>query len=152
VAVGLPIFHSLKVQKGLDLNLGIYAMADRDSQPIIELLQSSPISGGLKLATAFNPAFGMTVPYIQAAITGLVRLSKRNFKLASWSVGLGVAGASVPLVYGEYILLDGIIRVGRDWQPVAWSDLKWDQDRECPTYAGGAFRNPYLIWTVERAA
>jgi hypothetical protein len=148
-AVGLPIFRNLAVERGLDLNVGIYAMADRGSQPIIELLQSHAISRGLKLAGVFNPAFGMTVPYIEAAVTGLTKLSKRNFKLANWTLGFGSETAPIPLFFGEYILLDGIIRIGRDTHALAWSDLKWDVSSECPTYQDGAFRNPYLILTVE---
>lgn len=149
-ATGLPIFLNLKMQKGLNLNVGIYAMADRGSQPILDLLQSSAIKNGLNLAGKFNPVLGMTVPYVEAAVTGLSKLSRRNFKLVNWPVGFGISGAAVPLVFGEYILLDGIIRMGRETQSLAWSDLKWDQDRECPTYRGGAFRNPYMILNVER--
>jgi hypothetical protein len=150
-AVGLPIFHDFKVQKAINLSIGIYAMADRGSQPIIEILQSPAVSSGLKLAGKFNPAFGMTVPYIEAAVTGLTKVSRRNFKLANWQVGLQLTGAMVPLVFGEYILLDGVIRIGRETQILAWSDLKWDKDRECPIYRDGAFRNPYLMLSVDRS-
>jgi hypothetical protein len=150
-AVNLPIFHDLKARKGLNLNVGIYAMADRGSQPILDLLGSSTVSQGLQLAGKFNSAFAMTVPYIGAAISGLTKLSKRNFKLASWPVGFGVQDRAVPLAYGDYILLDGMVKIGRQSSALAWSELKWDPDRECVTYQGGAFRNPYLILGVERS-
>ena len=149
-AVGLPIFEGLKVTEGIGLRIAIYVMADRSSQPILDLLGSSAVSGGLKLAGKFNPVFAMTGPYIQAAIAGLTKASKRNFKLVNWPVGFGVGDAPVPLAFGEYILLDGIIRIGREENTLAWSDLKWDKDRECPVYKDGAFRSPYLMIRVMR--
>lgn len=150
-AVGLPIFEGLKVTEGIGLKVAIYVMADRSSQPILDLLGSSVVSGGLKLAGKFNPVFAMTGPYIQAAIAGLTKASKRNFKLVNWPVGFGVGDAPVPLAFGEYILLDGIVRIGREENTLAWSDLKWDKDRECPSYKGGAFRSPYLMIRVLRS-
>ena len=107
---------------------------------------------GLKLAGRFNPIFGMTVPYVQAAVAGLTKLSKRNFKLANWTFAFGIGGESYPLCYGDYIALDGIVRAGSVSQPLAWSDLAWDQDHECPIYQGGPFRNPYLLLGVQRSA
>jgi hypothetical protein len=149
-AVGLPIFEGLKVAEGIGLKIAIYVMADRSSQAILDLLGSSVVSSGLKLGGKFNPIFAMTGPYIQAAIAGLTKASKRNFKLVNWLVGFGVGDAPVPLAYGEYILLDGIIRIGREENTLAWSDLKWDKDRECPVYCEGAFRSPYLMLRVLR--
>ena len=125
-------------------------MADKDGQPVLELLGSNVVNSGLKLGGKFNPVFAMTVPYIQAAITGLTRASKRNFKLVNWTVGFGTGGAPVPLVYGDYILLDGVIRIGREQDILAWPDLKWDKDRECPTYRDGRFASPYVMLTVSR--
>lgn len=55
MAVGLPIFEGLKVTEGIGLKTAIYVMADRGSQPILDLLGSSAVSGGLKLAGKFNP-------------------------------------------------------------------------------------------------
>jgi len=147
-AVGLPIFEGLKVTEGIGLKVAIYVMADRASQPILDLLGSSAVSGGLKLAGKFNPVFAMTGPYIQAAIAGLTKASKRNFKLVNWPVGFGIGDVPVPLAYGEYILLDGIVRIGREESTLAWSDLKWDKDRECPLYQDGAFRSPYVMIRV----
>jgi hypothetical protein len=149
-AVGLPIFEGLKVTEGIGLKIAIYVMADRGSQPILDLLGSSIVSSGLKLGGKFNPVFAMTGPYIQAAIAGLTKASRKNFKLVNWPVGFGVGDAPVPLAFGEYILLDGIIRIGREENTLAWSDLKWDKDRECPVYRDGAFRSPYLMIKVLR--
>jgi hypothetical protein len=150
-AVGLPIFEGLKVTEGIGLKIAVYVMADRGSQPILDLLGSSMVSSGLKLGGKFNPVFAMTGPYIQAAIAGLTKASRRNFKLVNWPVGFGVGDAPVPLAFGEYILLDGIIRIGREESTLAWSDLKWDKDRECPVYKDGAFRSPYLMIRVLRS-
>lgn len=150
-AIGLPIFEGLKVTEGIGLKIAIYVMADRGSQPIIDLLGSSVVSSGLKLGGKFNPVFAMTGPYIQAAIAGLTKASKRNFKLVNWPVGFGIGDAPVPLAFGEYILLDGIVRIGREESALAWSDLKWDADRECPVYRDGAFRSPYLMIRVLRS-
>jgi hypothetical protein len=147
-AVGLPIFDGLKVGEGIGLKIAIYVMADRGSQPILDLLGSSIVSGGLKLGGNFNPVFAMTVPYIHAAIAGLTKASRRNFKLVNWPVGFGLGNAPVPLAFGEYILLDGIIRIGREAHTLAWSDLKWDRDRECPIYRDGALRSPYLMMRI----
>jgi hypothetical protein len=150
-AVGIPIFEGLKFTDGTGLKLSIYVMADKASQPVLDLLGSDVVSSGLKLGGKFNPVFAMTVPYIQAAITGLTKASKRNFKLVNWMVGFGTGGAPVPLVYGDYILLDGVIRIGREQNVLAWPDLKWDKDRECPIYRDGRFTSPYVMLTVSRS-
>ena len=151
-ALNLPIFDGFQPKDGLRLQLGLYAMADRGSQPILELLGSSEVAGGLKLIGKYNPAFAMTVPYIQAALTGLTKLSRRNFKLANWQVGFGGAGTSIPLAYGEYILLDGTIRVGRNTTDLVISDLKWDPERQAPRYNKGVFRNPYVILEIVKSS
>jgi hypothetical protein len=150
-AIGLPIFSGLNAKAPFVLNIGVYAMTDRASQPILDLLASPALRGGLSLAGKFNPAFGMTVPYLEAAVTGLTKLSRRNFKLANWRVGFSIRTGPVPLAAGEYILLDGVIRLGRDAKQLAWSDLKWDNDRQSPMYSGTLFRNPYLMLSVNRA-
>jgi hypothetical protein len=151
-ALNLPIFDGFQPRDGLRLELGLYAMADRGSQPILDLLGSSEVAGGLKLIGRHNPAFAMTVPYIQAALVGLTRLSRRNFKLANWKVGFGGAGTSIPLAYGEYILLDGIVRIGRNTTDLSFADLKWDAGRQAPRYKGGAFRNPYVILEILKSS
>lgn len=150
-ALNLPIFDGFKPVDGLRLELGIYAMADRGSQPILELLGSSEVAGGLKLVGRYNPAFAMTVPYIQAALSGLTKLSRRNFKLANWKVGFGGSGTSIPLSFGEYLLLDGVVRIGRSATDLLLSDLKWDVERQTPRYKGGAFRNPYVVLEITRS-
>lgn len=150
-ALNLPIFDGFKSKDGLDLQLGLYAMADRGSQPILDLLGSSEVAGGLKLIGKSNPVFGMTVPYIQAAITGLTKLSRRNFKLANWRVGFGGPETSIPLAFGEYILFDGIMRVGRTTSELSFADLKWDAGRQTPRHKAGVFRNPYVIIQVMRS-
>jgi hypothetical protein len=150
-ALNLPIFEGFLAKEGLQLQLGLYAMADRGSQPILDLLGSSEVAGGLKLIGKHNPAFAMTVPYIQAAISGLTKLSRRNFKLANWQVGFGGPGTSIPLAFGEYILLDGIVRVGRNTTDLSFVDLKWDKDRQAPRYKNGAFRNPYVIIEIMKS-
>lgn len=150
-AVGLPIFDGLKINDGIGLGVSIYVTADQGSRPILDLLGGPAFANGLKLAGKFNPVFAMTAPYIQAALGGLMRASKKNFKLVKWLVGMGVNCAPLPLVYGEYILLDGVVRVGREATQLVWSDLKWDAQRECPTYEGGEFRNPYLMVKVSRS-
>jgi hypothetical protein len=147
-ALNLPIFDGFQAKDGLRLELGLYAMADRGSQPILELLGSSEVAGGLKLIGKHNPAFAMTVPYIEAALSGLTKLSRRNFKLANWKLGFGGRGTSIPLAYGEYILLDGIVQVGRSTTDLSPTDLKWDPGRQAPRYKGGAFRNPYVILEI----
>lgn len=150
-ALNLPIFDGFQPKDGLRIELGLYAMADRGSQPILELLASSEVAGGLKLIGKHNPAFAMTVPYIQVALSGLIKLSRRNFKLANWKLGFGAIGTSIPLAFGEYILLDGIIRVGRDTTDLSFTDLAWDAGRQAPRYKGGAFRNPYVILEITRS-
>lgn len=149
-AVGLPVFEGLRVKDGIGLNVTIYVMADRASQPILDLLSSPVVSGGLKLAGKFNPIFAATGPYIQAAIKGLIQSSKKNFRLVNWLVGFGTGAAPVPLAYGDYILLDGIVRLGREGTALAWEDLRWDASRECVMYQDGRFRNPYLMMRVLR--
>lgn len=150
-AVGLPIFDGLKVSDGIRLGVSIYVSADEGSRPILDLLGGPAFANGLKLVGKFNPVYAMTGPYIQAAIGGLMRASKKNFKLVNWLVGLGVNFAPLPLVYGEYILLDGVVRVGREATTLAWSDLQWDAEQECPTYKGCAFRSPYLMVKVSQS-
>lgn len=151
-ALNLPIFDGFQPKDGLRMELGLYAMADRGSQPILELLGSSEVAGGLKLIGKHNPAFAMTVPYIQAALSGLTKLSRRNFKLANWKLGFGGPGTSIPLAFGEYILLDGIVQVGRSTTDLSFTDLKWDEGRQAPRYKGGAFRNPYVIIEIIKSA
>lgn len=92
------------------------------------------------------------MPYVEAAVAGLTKLSRRNFKLASWPVGFGTGDAPVPLSYGDFILLDGTIRQGRETHSLAWSDLTWDGGREVPKYRSGALRNLYLILRVQRSS
>ncbi len=149
-AVGLPIFVGLKVEEGIGLKISIYVTADKECQPILDLLGGAEIRKGLALAGRFNPVFAMTGPYIQAAVTGLVKMSRKNFKLATWSIGFGLADAPVPLAYGEYILLDGVIRTGRQQRQLAWPDLVWNEHEERPTYLGGAFAAPYMMVRVLR--
>ncbi|MDG4851353.1 MULTISPECIES: hypothetical protein [unclassified Mesorhizobium] len=151
-ALNLPIFDGFQPKDGLHLDLGLYAMADRGSQPILDLLGSPQIAGGLKLIGKYNPAFAMTVPYIQAALAGLTKLSRRNFKLANWQVGFGYPGTSIPLAYGEYLLCDGIIRVGRSSTNLEIGDLKWNAAQQSPSYKAGAFRNPYVMLEIIKSS
>ena len=149
-AVGVPIFDGLVVEDGIALGVSIYVSADKGSRPILDLLSGPVFASGVKLTRKFNPVFAMTAPYVQAVVGGLVRASKRNFKLVNWMVGLGLGAAPTPLVYGEYILLDGIVRLGREKSVLSWPDLGWSADEDRPIYKGGGFVNPYLLVSVSR--
>jgi hypothetical protein len=151
-AVGLSVFRDLSPRGGLDLDLRIYAMADRKSRVIVDLLRSPALSAGLNLAGTSSAVLGMTVPYVQAAIAGLTKFSRRNFKLAHWKFGFGLETDHIPLSYGDYILLDGTMRLGSVVAPLAWSDLTWNPAEEQPKFKGSALRNPYLMFSVQRAA
>lgn len=147
-AVGVPIFDGMKVVDGIGLNISIYVSADRESRSIIDLLSGPAFSGGLKLAAKFNPIFTMTGPYIEAVIGGLARASRRNFKVTNWKIGLGGGESTYPLVYGEYILLDGILRTGTVTRTLEWSNLNWDAQRDAPIYENALLRAPYLTLRV----
>lgn len=151
-AVGLPVFGNLRAKDGIELSIGVYVMADKGSEPILDLLSGPVLRGGLKLAGTFNPVFAATGPYIQAAIRGLMRSSRKNFKLVEWFVGLGVGNAPFSLCYGEYILLDGMVRTGTSADPLDWEKLRWQPNEERVTYGGSAFHNPYLMVHVLPAA
>jgi len=150
-AVGVPIFDGMKVMDGIGLNIGIYVSADQESRSIIDLLSGPAFSSGLKLAAKFNPIFAMTGPYVQAVIGGLTRASRRNFKVTNWKLGLGAGESPIPLAYGDYILLDGILRTGRITSTLEWSKLGWDRQRDAPTYENDLLRAPYLTLRVMRA-
>jgi len=150
-AVGVPIFDGMKVEDGIGLSIGIYVSADKESRSIVDLLGGSAFSSGLKLAAKFNPVFAMTGPYIQAAVGGLTRASRRNFKVTNWKVGLGNNDSPMPLVYGDYILLDGILRSGRETHTLEWSKLTWDGQRDAPAYDGQLLRAPYLTLRIMRS-
>ena len=147
--LGAPVFRGLRGEQGLDLSIKIYAMAERQTQPILELLDNDLLKQGLQLGGKFNPVFGMTVPYIDAVIRGLTMNSRRNFKVAEWRVGFGFGlDALFPLAASEYILLDGNVGTVKQPEDVDWDKLAWLENEDRPVYKGERFNNPYLMFKV----
>lgn len=148
-AVGVPLFSNLSPGQGLDVVMGAYAITDPRSNPIVNVLSSDAFKVGVKIARRFNPVFATTVSYIQALTAGVMS-RRRNYKLTEWRVGMGAAGHPVvPLIAGDYILLDGRLPSGAGFEDVAWENLTWNAQQERVDYQGQAFKNPYVIIRVE---
>jgi hypothetical protein len=143
------LFSNLSPGQGLDVVMGAYAITDPRSNPIVNVLASDAFKVGVKIARRFNPVFATTVSYIQALTAGVMS-RRRNYKLTEWRVGMGVAGDPVvPLIAGDYILVDGRLPSGAGFEDVAWENLTWNAQQERVDYEGQAFKNPYVIIRVE---
>lgn len=148
-AIGIPLFSNLAAQKGLDLKLGLVAVTDPKDNPIINILNNDALKAGLKLAGQFNPVFSSTVSYINAITKGLTEKSRRNYKLAEWRCGLSTDQRdSMPLIEGEYILLDGQLRIEGYDEEIRWEALKWNAQTDRVEYDGKPLTNSHVIINI----
>lgn len=145
-ATGVPLFSNLSAQKGLDLKVGLIAVTDPKDNPIMNILSSDALKAGLKLAGRFNPVFASTVSYVNAITKGLTEKSRRNYKLAEWRCGLSTDKRDrMPLVEGDYIMLDGQLHVEGYEEEVRWDTLKWNSQTEQVEYDGQSLTNSHII-------
>lgn len=147
-SVGVNVFHSVKYNGNLLLEVSLNVMADRQCMPIYAILQSELLANGLDLSGSYNPVIGLTVPYVKAIVSSLVASSNRNYKLANWKVGFGKRGSLNSLCYGSYILTDGLVYRGASERPLNWEMLTWCNKTESVYYEGRPFNNPYIILNI----
>ncbi len=148
-AVGVPLFSNLKANQGIDLVMGVIAITDPASNPVVSILNSEAFNIGVKLVRHFNPVYGTTVSYIRALTTSVLQkkgLRAQNFKLLEWRTGLSADSRSrLPLVEGDYIFLDGRIRLDGEDDDVAWERLSWNPSKDRVEYDEMPFENAHMI-------